>query len=219
MYNGGMVAQLAPSRRARRTQAQRRAATRVALLDAAIDCLAEDGFAGATTRRIAERAGVTPGALQHHFATKTELLGDARRHLGDEFVRQMTADRPTAVRSSTLRAERQLDRWWELCKGPLFIALVELWVAARSDAQLRKTLLEAERDNAHLFAEGGRIVYPDLIDRPGFVELIQTARATIRGIAMLRLVNQADADAAWPVTRAHLLALSARFIADDRESR
>lgn len=214
-----MATQTATPRRASRTQAERRAATRVALLEAAIDCLAEEGYASATTRRIAERAGVTPGALQHHFTTKTDLLGHARRHLGDEFVRRMAANRPLDVSSVTLRAERQLDRWWELCKGRLFKALVELWVAARTDQQLCEILLEVEHEQSYLYSTGGRVVYPELIDRPGFVELMDTARATIRGIAMLRLVNEQDADAAWPVTRAHLLALYAHFIDGDRESR
>ncbi len=72
-----------------------------------------------------------------------------------------------------------------------------------------------ERDNAHLYVSGARVNFPELVDRPGFAALMQTARATIRGLAMLRLVNEADADRAWPLTRAHLLALGARFAEGD----
>jgi AcrR family transcriptional regulator len=57
----------------RRTQEERRAATRGALLDATIDCLVEYGYHGVTTSRVAERAGVSRGAQVHYFPTKTDL--------------------------------------------------------------------------------------------------------------------------------------------------
>ncbi len=59
---------------ARRSQAERRAATRRALLDAGRELFAEHGFAGAGQEEIVERAGVTRGALAHHFATKQGLF-------------------------------------------------------------------------------------------------------------------------------------------------
>ena len=46
----------------RRTHAERRETTRLALLDAAVACLIEDGYAALTTRKVAERAGVSQGA-------------------------------------------------------------------------------------------------------------------------------------------------------------
>jgi len=59
----------------RRTQAERRAATRRALLDAGRALFAERGYAGAGQEEIVERAGVTRGALSHHFGTKLGLFG------------------------------------------------------------------------------------------------------------------------------------------------
>jgi AcrR family transcriptional regulator len=64
----------------RRTQAERRATTRTALLDAALASLVEDGYANITTRRIAERAGVSPGTQQHYFATKADFVVEAMRY-------------------------------------------------------------------------------------------------------------------------------------------
>ncbi|HUY22080.1 MAG TPA: helix-turn-helix domain-containing protein [Acidimicrobiales bacterium] len=58
----------------RRSQAERRAATRRALLDAGRQLFAERGFAGAGQEEIVERAGVTRGALSHHFGTKQGLF-------------------------------------------------------------------------------------------------------------------------------------------------
>jgi AcrR family transcriptional regulator len=61
-------------KRGRRSQSERRAATRGALLDAGRELFAERGFAGAGQEEIVERAGVTRGALSHHFATKEGLF-------------------------------------------------------------------------------------------------------------------------------------------------
>jgi AcrR family transcriptional regulator len=60
--------------RARRSQAERSAATRASLLAAARELFAERGFAGAGREEIVGRAGVTRGALQHHFGDKEGLF-------------------------------------------------------------------------------------------------------------------------------------------------
>ncbi len=62
------------------------------MLDAAIDCLVEYGYAKTTMRRIAERAGVTPGALQHHFASKAALLGELIGYMRAKIVTEMFAE-------------------------------------------------------------------------------------------------------------------------------
>lgn len=58
----------------RRTQAQRRASTRRALLDAARSLFAEKGYHGTAAEEIVGRAGLTRGALYHHFEDKKDLF-------------------------------------------------------------------------------------------------------------------------------------------------
>lgn len=53
------------------------------LINATLSCLATDGLAGASVRKIAERAGVTPGLVRHHFETKNALLAETYRALSD----------------------------------------------------------------------------------------------------------------------------------------
>jgi AcrR family transcriptional regulator len=64
----------ASENRERRTQAQRRAATRRALLDAARSLFAERGYHGTAAEEIVRRAGLTRGALYHHFEDKKDLF-------------------------------------------------------------------------------------------------------------------------------------------------
>ena len=59
---------------ARRTQAERRRETRRVLLQAVADCLLEVGYQRTTLAVIAEKAGLTTGAVQHHFASRSELM-------------------------------------------------------------------------------------------------------------------------------------------------
>jgi AcrR family transcriptional regulator len=202
----------------RRTQAERREATSTALLDASIECLVEEGYANATTRRIAERAGVTPGALQHHFASKAELLAQAIRHARKGFGQEMLAHGPPDAPSIQARCEQLLDRMWEVHRGPFFQASTELLVAARTDANLRTTLVEVQHESALLNVVAARILYPEMADQPGFAQVIETGQAAIRGLALLAFVDEAEADTAWPAVRAHIMELSAEFIADAEAS-
>jgi AcrR family transcriptional regulator len=208
------VSLLTAPERGRRTQAERRSATRTALLDAAIECLVEEGYANTTTRRIAERAGVTSGALQHHFASKAELLGQAIRHVRKGFGQEMLAHGPPDAPSIQARCEQTLDRMWQVFRGPFFQASTELLVAARTDADLHATLIEVQHEAAQLNTVAARILYPEMADEPGFAQVIDTGQAAIRGLALLAFVDEAEADAAWPAVRAHIVELSAEFIAN-----
>lgn len=59
------------------TSAERGKETRVRLLDAASQLIAEEGWGGVTTRKVAERAGLRPGLVHYHFSTVTDLLIEA----------------------------------------------------------------------------------------------------------------------------------------------
>jgi AcrR family transcriptional regulator len=192
----------------RRTQAERRARTRTALLAAAIETLVDAGYAGMTTRAVAERAGLSIGALQHHFKSKSDLVAAAMEHLIAELARELVAQAPTTSRSERKLAEALLDALWELHKGPLMAAVAELAVAARTDLDLRNQFAPVQREaiagsssiTAHLF--------PRAAGDPPQLALIHTALGTMRGLALLGFVDPPAADALWPSTRRHLLTLA-----------
>ena len=87
----------------RRTQQERRDETRGKLLDATIECLLASGYQATTTRRVAELAGVSAGAMTHHFPQRVDLVGAAVERLAEQ---RAIALRQEAVRSArpTVRA-------------------------------------------------------------------------------------------------------------------
>ena len=87
--------------RPRETQVARSARTRAALLKAARELFAEKGFAQTGREEIAERAGVTRGALYHHFASKTEVAAAVVAALETELVDLVVAVGSGVVHSST----------------------------------------------------------------------------------------------------------------------
>lgn len=122
--------------RVRTPQAVRRERTRARVLDAAIECLAELGYAKTTTTEIARRAGVSRGAQLHHFPTKAELVAAAVERTFDQRAAQVLAaiaDAPAGVD----RMQRAIDVMWAMYQGPACDAWVELVIAARSDDELR----------------------------------------------------------------------------------
>lgn len=129
--------------RQRRTQEERSNATRERLLDATIECLIEHGYTGTTVARIAQRAGVTRGAQVHHYPTKADLVLAALRHLALKQVQQSVAELPRLQRANDV-VGATLDLLWRIHRGPLFAAIVELWVAARTDPELAQYVGELE---------------------------------------------------------------------------
>jgi AcrR family transcriptional regulator len=192
----------------RRTQAERRARTREALLHATIETLVGAGYAGVTTRAVAERAGVSIGALQHHFRSKAELVAAAIEHLNAELTREFVARAPTATLSERELAEELVDVLWELHKGPLMAAMAELAVAARTDGELRDRLAPVQREAIASTAAVATQLFPRAAAQASPAALMDTALGAMRGLALLRFVDPAAAEAMWPSTRRHLLTLA-----------
>lgn len=100
----------------KRTQAERSEATRSALLAAARGLFAERGYADVGTEQIVRAAGVTRGALYHHFDGKRELLRAVYEQLEGELANQFAAEiTPGAPSYEVLRegADMFLDRCLE----------------------------------------------------------------------------------------------------------
>ncbi len=100
----------------RRTQADRSAVTRSALIAAARPLFAEHGFAGVGTEAIAEAAGVTRGALYHQFADKTELFEAIYEAIEEELAQRLGERIAAAGATDPLEVMRLgANAWLDAC--------------------------------------------------------------------------------------------------------
>ena len=180
----------------RRVQ-ERSVATRGALLDAAIECLVERGYAATTTIETARRAGVSRGAQLHHFPTKAALLATAVEHLFDRRRAEFLAAF-AAVGQDVDRLDAAVDLLWSMFQGPAFVAWTELWVAARTDPELAAAVVAVERR----FTAETRAMFADLFpaepgDDPVLVEIGRDfAFALMTGVALQRMFPHGERPAA-----------------------
>ena len=123
----------------RRTQADRRADTQRRLLDATVEELTAHGYAGMSTNEVIRRAGVSRGALVHHFPTKAQLAVAALDRWLDDRLVEFEATF-AALRPEEHTAAVAIDVLWEMFAGATFATWLELTVAARTDPGLRADL-------------------------------------------------------------------------------
>ncbi len=143
----------------RLTQDERSAETRRRLLDAAIVCLIERGYANTTTSEIAERAGLSRGAQLYHFPRKEELLASAVErliHLRFAEIREKVSQ----ITSQRDRRAATIDLLWEMCSGRLASAWTELVVASRTDTYLREAVRAAGDRLNRFIAESFAELFP-----------------------------------------------------------
>lgn len=120
----------------RRTQAERSAQMRQRLMEATLDCLEQEGYAGTTVSRIVDRAQVSRGAPVHHFPSKAALIAAAAEWL----IRRLYAQLGQAILElpeSDHRLEDIILRCWRKVFGRREnAAMLELMLASRHDPEL-----------------------------------------------------------------------------------
>ena len=179
----------APSQpKVRRTQEQRSAEMQVRLLDATIDCLVEFGYAGTTTPRVAEKAGVTRGAQVHHFRSKTDLVVAAIQHLAARRA-EAALHEIGSFNSAEDPIRGILDLLWDVHQGPIFVATVELWVAGRTDPLLASEMAKFEPLATSNILTALQQAFPGRDASRELVSFIFTAMDTIRGILISNFVE------------------------------
>src|SRR3954451_9041189 len=169
----------------RRTQAQRRAATRAALVRATVESLVELGYARTTTQEVQTRAGVSRGALTHHFTTKADLVLAAVDHLYEEFSESLRKAAAVLPDDPATRVRLGVELVWQRFHGPLFIAAMELWTAARTDPELRAALLPHERRLGAQLRQLAFEVFGEQVARhPAAEAMYQVLLTSMRGQAL-----------------------------------
>ena len=156
--------------------------TRQRLLESAVACLAAHGWAGSTVSVVAEHAGVSRGAAQHHFPTREDLFTAAVEYVAEERSTALRGLRPQG------RAEA-VAALVDLYTRPLFRAALHLWVAASNEPQLGGRVTELE---ARVGRETHRIAVELLgadESLPGVREVVQGLLDMARGLGLANLLT------------------------------
>jgi AcrR family transcriptional regulator len=180
-----MAIQAAPALpRRRRTQEERTVETRAKLIRAAVESICELGYAHATTSVIAERAGLSRGALQHQFGTRLDLLVAVIDYLSDEMLR-LTEGLPASGLPLSERIDAILKKYWEIYAGPIFMAVLHVFVGARSEPGVYKQL---RNHISGIYRVNDRVWHAAFSDVDMPPERLAAARkvvlATLRGLAV-----------------------------------
>lgn len=172
----------------RRTQAERTAAMRQRLLDATVDCLVSYGYAGTTTTRVAEFAGVTRGAQIHHFRAKEDLVIAAVEHLAEQRANEALTELWRITDSDDVAAA-VLDFLWELHRGKFFVAAIELWIASRTDPVLAAQVKRVEPVVVGAVLTSVARLLPKEAGRQELRHAVYTAMDAMRGLMVWHFIE------------------------------
>lgn len=148
--------------RKRKTQQERTAETTDRLLKATIDVLHDRGFYRMSTVEIAERAGVSRGALNHHFASKEEIVISAIRQLLQDSTARLHGMALT-IREEGGSADRIVDFIWSLMNDRLYYVTMEYMPEARHNKDFKKKIVVVVKE----FHEGLDAVWTELAKQIG----------------------------------------------------
>ncbi len=176
--------------------------TRNTILDAAIRCLYEFGYNNTTTEKIANGAGVSRGAMLHHFPSRADLIKAAVQHLNEKRLELFKREESTVQGDAThSRVDEGIDTYWAQLNTPYFVVFHELQIAARTDPELHAVLIPAIEELDRAWAITVREVFPDLAQSPEIIRANWLTLLLLEGMAAnlhtRRLTKVADDLLAW----------------------
>ncbi len=175
-------------------QAYKSSSTRQQILDAAVDCIVNIGYAKTTTMMIAGRAGLSRGATLHHFPSKTDIIAATVEYLFEKRTRAFI-NSSMALPSNEDRVKLAVRSYWDHANHPLFLAFIELSVAARHDEELRKILEPAQSRFDEEWYATALQVFPEWQKDPEAFNLaLSLSQTLIEGIAISHLMHPRASD-------------------------
>lgn len=187
------------------TRSEQRAATRLALVAAAVEQLRSEGVAAVTTRRVAGAAKVSQSTVMYHFPTRDDLVTAAVAQLAFELADQARVHFEETTAAAALDLAGFLDLIWREFTTPQALSVAQLWAACWTDPHVAETVKSLEQ---HIFrlavASAQALPAPD----PGFdaTAYMDTVVVVIRGLVISIPVWGLDfINAHWEVSKANLL--------------
>ncbi|MBO9646102.1 MAG: TetR/AcrR family transcriptional regulator [Pseudacidovorax sp.] len=199
-----------PSRPGRRSHAERSAQTRQRLISTAIELIGQQGFGQMSIHALARSAGLTSGAVQHHFESKAVLM----MQVLDELLRShIDAGElwPPAGLGPRERATRLLQTLWTLLYAePRFLVAWNIYLGSRGQPEVLGHIARARDAIDAQLSEGFFATFPELAEQPDREALMGVVFSTLRGLGLLQLfADQGQPSASAPAQLAFLAELIA----------
>lgn len=170
-------------------QQRKSAQTRVAIMEAAIDCLEKYGYARTTTQVIAEMAGISRGAMLHHYATKQELIASVIDYAFYKRMEGFTTRIEALTEKQRVKEHAGIELYWQSLLTREFSATLQLGIAARTDEELRDILLPKHRNYDRVERDMVLRVFPEWQDKLQLYELaMDYCIAAMEGLVLNREV-------------------------------
>lgn len=168
--------------------------TRAKLLAAVVGLLGEAGLAGATTAAVAQRAGISHGAVFRHFPTKPDLLAAA---VEDQLARFVVAFKAGVAKPGADPVHAACTVLWRIFRQPEMRGIFEIYVAARTDAALAERLAPILERHRERILDQARALFPAAARRhKDFEGAVDAIVYAMQGAALGIFSPDADDDVA-----------------------
>jgi AcrR family transcriptional regulator len=170
--------------RPRRTQEERSAETRTRLVEAAVQVLHDSGYANLTISKVARQAGLTNGAMQHHFVSRGELLIavlDAVYPVLEIPFEHIAAQR-LSIRE---RVDTVVELLWQIYSKPEYLVIWDIAFGTRGDRALRAKLQAYQRDIATRMRKSLAMLFADVeLSQENANGIFSLVISYLRGVAL-----------------------------------
>ena len=172
-------------------QAQKSAMTRDRILDAAINCFINLGYTNVTTAKVASTAGVSRGAMLHHFPSKIDIVKAAVEELHAKRLKAFRKSVSAAPPAGKGRVHLAVQAYWQHVRHPMFVAFFELSVAARTDPELEAILKPAQAAFDEEWYRTATEAFPEWqSDKAAFDIALDLSRYLLEGMAVSFLTHE-----------------------------
>ncbi|MGV6807554.1 MAG: TetR/AcrR family transcriptional regulator [bacterium] len=179
-------------------QAEKSENTRNAVMEATVRCYIDHGYTNTTVTKIAEHAGVSRGAMMHHFDDRREIISASVKYLTkrrlDEFRNLMGSaaiSNRDVVNEENIRST--VNALWKFFHIPSYIAFQELLLAARTDPELAEAVTPAQKELDQRITESIRAMFPvwEAIE-PVREVITDLLFYTLQGMAISKITNKSQ---------------------------
>jgi AcrR family transcriptional regulator len=177
-------------------QSLKSAQTRARVIEATIRCIVRYGYASTTTPQIAAEAGLSRGAMLHHFENGAAVIKAAIVELHEKRLRAFRR----AAETETHDVTTLVRTYWRQLQRPAFVAFHELALAARSNRDLARILHPLQVEYRERFNAQAELLFPEWqVDPKGFHLAMTLSQTMLEGMATNLLTGSMEPDMVEPM--------------------